>query len=64
MDIAVGQKATRTLTLTAEHVKTFAELTGDYNPLHFDESFVANTKFKRLNGETVLEGETRCYTFR
>jgi hypothetical protein len=32
MDIAVGQKATRTLTLTAAHVKTFAELTGDYNP--------------------------------
>lgn len=48
MNIAVGQKATRTLTLTATHVKTFAELTGDYNPLHFDESFVANTKFKRL----------------
>ncbi len=48
MDIAIGQKATRTLTLTAAHVKTFAELTGDYNPLHFDESFVANTKFKRL----------------
>ncbi len=48
MDIAVGQKASRMLTLTAAHVKTFAELTGDYNPLHFDESFVANTKFKRL----------------
>ncbi len=48
MDIAIGQKATRTLRLTAAHVKTFAELTGDYNPLHFDESFVANTKFKRL----------------
>ncbi|MCI0696087.1 MaoC family dehydratase [candidate division KSB1 bacterium] len=48
MDITVGQKAARRLTLTAAHVKTFAELTGDYNPLHFDESFVANTKFKRL----------------
>lgn len=48
MDITVGQKAARTLTLTAAHVKTFAELTGDYNPLHFDESFVTNTKFKRL----------------
>ncbi len=48
MDITAGQKATRPLTLTAAHVKTFAELTGDYNPLHFDESFVANTKFKRL----------------
>jgi acyl dehydratase len=36
------------LTLTEAHVKTYAELTGDYNPLHFDEAFVANTKFKQL----------------
>ncbi len=28
----VGQKASRSLTLTADHVKTYAELTGDYNP--------------------------------
>ena len=44
----VGKKATRTLTLDAEKVQTFADLTGDYNPLHFDESFTAKTKFKRL----------------
>jgi acyl dehydratase len=44
----VGQKAARTLTLTAEHVKTFAEMTGDYNPLHFDDAFAAGTKFGRL----------------
>jgi len=48
MGLFVGQKATRSITLTAEHVKTFAELTGDYNPLHFDEAFVARTKFQRL----------------
>jgi acyl dehydratase len=48
MQISVGQKATRSITLTADHVKTFAALSGDYNPLHFDESFVAKTKFKRL----------------
>jgi acyl dehydratase len=47
MNISVGQKASRTITLTKEHVKTFAELSGDYNPLHFDESFVAKTKFKK-----------------
>lgn len=48
MKVSVGQKASRSLKLTAEHVKTFAELSGDYNPLHFDESFVAKTKFKKL----------------
>ncbi len=44
----IGQTATRSLTLNAEHVRTFAELTGDFNPLHFDEGFAAKTKFGRL----------------
>lgn len=48
LDLAVGQTATRSLTLTADHVKTFAELSGDRNPLHFDEAFAAGTKFGRL----------------
>jgi acyl dehydratase len=48
MKIIVGQKASRSITLTTHHVKTFAELSGDYNPLHFDEAFVAKTKFKKL----------------
>ena len=48
MDLTVGQKATRSLTLTAEHVQKYAEMTGDYNPLHFDEAFAAGTKFRKL----------------
>src|ERR671928_1989215 len=48
MPPTVGQRATRSLALTAEHVRTYAALTGDYNPLHFDETFVAGTKFGRL----------------
>lgn len=48
MKVQVGQKARRSLTFTAEHIRTYAELTGDYNPLHFDESFAQGTKFKRL----------------
>jgi acyl dehydratase len=48
----VGQRATRSLALTAEHVRTYAALTGDYNPLHFDETFVAGTKF----GKLVVQG--------
>ena len=48
MSIAVGQRASRSLTLTAEHVRKFAEISGDYNPLHFDAAFAAGTKFGRL----------------
>lgn len=48
MKLFVGQKARRSLTLSADHVKTYAELSGDYNPLHFDESFAAKTKFRYL----------------
>lgn len=48
LNLQIGQKANRSITLTADHVETFATLTGDYNPLHFDRSFAAGTKFGRL----------------
>ncbi len=52
MSVAVGQMARRGLTLTPEHVATYAKLTGDYNPLHFDPEFVARTRF----GKLVVQG--------
>lgn len=48
MPLTVGQKARRSLHLTAEHVRKYAEISGDRNPLHFDEAFVKKTKFGRL----------------
>lgn len=48
MQLTVGQKATRSKTVTMDDVKVFADLTGDFNPLHFNESFAAKTRFKRL----------------
>lgn len=48
MSVSVGQRASRSLTLTSAHVRAFAEMSGDYNPLHFDEAFAARTKFGRL----------------
>jgi acyl dehydratase len=48
MNARVGQRASRSLTLTADHVRRFAEISGDYNPLHFDEGFAARTRFGRL----------------
>ena len=48
MKLSVGQKASRTVTLTSEHVQSYSELTGDRNPLHFDKEFTAKTKFVKL----------------
>jgi len=36
------------MTITQEHVESYAKITGDYNPLHFDADFAAQTKFGRL----------------
>jgi acyl dehydratase len=48
MFLTISQKATRSITLTSEHVEKYAAITGDHNPLHFDEDFTAKTKFKKL----------------
>jgi acyl dehydratase len=48
MKLTVGETATRSITLTAEHVETYARMTGDRNPLHFDEDFAGKTRFGRL----------------
>ena len=48
LPITVGQTARRSATFSAEHVRTYSELTGDYNPLHNDAAFTAGTRFKEL----------------
>ena len=52
MKLKTGRKATRRLTLTPEHVETYARLTGDHNPLHFDQEFAAKTRF----GALIVQG--------
>ena len=48
MDITVGQKAYRELTVTEQMVQAYAEISGDYNPLHFDPAFTSRTRFEKL----------------
>ena len=48
MDLEVGQKAQREMAVTAAMVKSYAEITGDYNPLHFYEEFTSKTRFDGL----------------
>ena len=48
MNLFIGKKASRSTNITAEHVDSYAKLTGDYNPLHFSADFVSATKLKKL----------------
>ena len=48
MNIKPGMSATRSLHVTEDSVRKFAEITGDYNPLHFDKEFTAATQFGSL----------------
>jgi acyl dehydratase len=48
LGLRVGQRAQRTQTVTAREVELYAQITGDRNPLHFDETFAKGTRFGRL----------------
>jgi 3-hydroxybutyryl-CoA dehydratase len=42
-----GDKASRTQTISDEMIRSFAELTGDTNPVHLDDTYAAGTRFGR-----------------
>lgn len=52
MKLQKGKKASRRMTLTPDHVETYARLTGDHNPLHFDRVFAESTRF----GGLIVQG--------
>ncbi|KAL9644627.1 hypothetical protein ABK040_015366 [Willaertia magna] len=45
--LKVGMYAEISKRFTKEHVKRFAELSEDYNPLHLDDEFASKTRFKK-----------------
>lgn len=48
-DLEIGLRATTSMVITGEKIDTFAELTGDKNPIHVDEEFAKTTMFgKRI----------------
>ena len=47
-----GQRAERTRRVQARDIELFTEMTGDRNPLHYDEELAANSRF----GEIIVQG--------
>ena len=43
---AVGDRAERTMHVTDEHIEAFARLSGDRNPVHFDDAFARRIGFE------------------
>ena len=53
-DLKPGMSESFTKTVTARDVELFGEVSGDVNPVHFDEAFAAKTIFKGRIAHGVL----------
>ncbi len=45
-DLSPGQSAERTHVVSEADITAFAEVSGDFNPVHMDEAFAQTTQFK------------------
>lgn len=56
MDIKIGDRFTTERHVTDELIRKFADVSGDYNPIHLDEEFARNTRFGKRIAHGMLSG--------
>jgi acyl dehydratase len=56
MNIKIGDSFTTTREVTDELIREFAELSGDFNPIHVDEEFAKQTRFGQRIAHGMLSG--------
>lgn len=56
MSLKVGDKFSTERTVTDELIRRFAEVSGDYNPIHLDDEFAKGTRFGRRIAHGMLSG--------
>jgi 3-hydroxybutyryl-CoA dehydratase len=55
-ELAIGDSATYTRTLTEEEILIFATVTGDLNPFHLDSDYAGSTVFRDRIGQGMWSG--------
>jgi 3-hydroxybutyryl-CoA dehydratase len=46
-DIEIGMEVSYSQTITDEDVKAFSEISGDKNPVHLDDEYAKNSRYKK-----------------
>jgi 3-hydroxybutyryl-CoA dehydratase len=54
LGVDVGYTVSHKKTITAKEIELFAEVSGDYNPVHMDEEFARKTFFKERIAHGVI----------
>ena len=56
MSLNIGDKFSTTKQITDSVVRAFADLSGDYNPIHLDEEFAKRTMFGKRIAHGMISG--------
>ena len=56
MDLKIWDKFSTSKQITDSVVRAFADLSGDYNPIHIDEEFAKTTRFGRRIAHGMISG--------
>ena len=56
MALNIGDSFSKSRLVTDELIRKFAEISGDFNPIHLDEEFARKTRFGRRIAHGMLSG--------
>ncbi len=56
MNIKIGDEFSTSKQITDSVVRAFAELSGDFNPIHIDEEFAKTTRFGKRIAHGMISG--------
>ncbi len=56
MDLKIGDTFSKSREVTDELIRAYAEISGDFNPIHLDEEFAKQTRFGRRIAHGMLSG--------